>query len=251
MKKTLIILISIFAMQMAHAKHSAVIDSANAYYKNAKYEQAIKAYNSVIDDGYVSAELYYNLGNSYYKSNKIALAIASYERSLKLNPNDENTLFNLKMANTYVVDKIDVIPEFFLKSWTSKVTGLFQSNTWAVISIVCFVAFLLFLVLFFFSGNMALRKVVFALSIVAIILVIFSFSFARIQKNEALSEPSAIVLTPSVVVKSSPDQSGTELFLIHEGLKVKVMKELGDWREIKLSDGKRGWLQIKDLIVIE
>lgn len=251
MKKIFLIISIIFAVNIANAKHNATIDSANTYYKNAEYEKAINVYKSIINSGYHSAELYYNLGNAYYKSNKIAYAIANYERSLKLNPNDESTKFNLKMANTHVVDKIEVLPLFFLKSWSSNIVMSLQSNTWAVISLSAFLFALVLLLFFFLSNSVVLRKFAFVISIFAFVTVIFTFNFSRKQKWVAQNNPDAIVLTPSVVVKSSPDDSGTELFLIHEGLKVQIVGKLDEWREVKLSDGNRGWIKLNNLIIID
>lgn len=231
-------------------QEEALIDSANIYYKNAAYEKAIQAYESVLGNGFESAELYYNLGNSYYKSNKIALAIANYERSLKLNPNDEDVVFNLRMANTYVVDKIDVLPQFFLSSWMQRFIQTFDSYVWAIFSMVAFVIALILLLFFFLSNSIVLRKVSFWIGVFVLFVSIVTFNFSRKQKILAELEPEAIVLTPSVVVKSSPDESGTQLFLIHEGLKVTVVDKLGEWREVKLSDGNVGWLKVSDIIII-
>lgn len=251
MKKIAIIIGFLLASNLNFAQHTALIDSANAYYTNAEYEKAIEAYQQIVTEGYQSAELYYNLGNAYYKSNKIAYAIANYERSLKLNPNDESTKFNLKLANTHVVDKINVLPQFFLKTWWQKLIDSFDSNTWAVVSIIAFVFMLTLLLFFFLSNRSALRKWTFVIGLFALFITIFTFSFSKKQKWLAENQPDAIVLSPSVVVKSSPDESGTELFLLHEGLKVSIIDQLGDWQEVKLSDGNRGWLQKNNLIIID
>jgi tetratricopeptide (TPR) repeat protein len=227
-----------------------LVDSAANFYAASQYEKAIAAYQQVIENGYESAELYYNLGNAYYKSNKIPLAITNYERALKLAPGDEDILFNLQLANTHVVDKIEIIPEFFLTSWWNRFIQLFSSNQWALLSISTFVAGLVLLLVFFLSGRVVARKLSFWMAVLFILASIFSFNFSRKQKWFALNEPEAIIMTPSIVVKSAPSETGTELFLIHEGLKVKVTDKLGDWREIKLSDGNKGWVKHEDLIVI-
>jgi len=232
------------------SKEQALVDSANIYYSNSKYEKAISAYESVVSNGFESAELYYNLGNAYYKSNKIAFAIVNYERSLKLNPNDDDVIFNLRMANTYVVDKIDVLPMFFLSSWMQRFIQTHDSNIWAIISMAGFVLAIALLLMFFLSNNIAIRKTSFWIGVLVLFVSVMSFNFARKQKLLTELEPEAIVITPSVVVKSSPVESGTQLFLIHEGLKVTVVDKLGDWREVKLSDGNVGWLKKSDLVII-
>lgn len=232
------------------SKEQALVDSANIYYSNSDYEKAINTYESIVNNGFESAELYYNLGNAYYKSNKIALAIVNYERSLKLNPNDQDVVFNLRMANTYVVDKIDVLPMFFLSSWMQRFIQTLDSNTWAIISMAGFISALSLLLMFFLSNNVAIRKISFWIGVLVLFVSVMSFSFSRKQKMLAELEPEAIVVTPSVVVKSSPDESGTQLFLIHEGLKVTVVDKLGEWCEVKLSDGNEGWLKEVDLVII-
>lgn len=226
------------------------IDSANQCYTDGKYEKAIGFYEQVVNNGYESSDLYYNIGNAYFRSNKMSLAILNYERALKLDPSNADAEFNLQLANTYVVDKIDVIPPIFLKVWWHNLVLMFDTNVWAIISMIAFIGATVLFLLFFLSGSMVTRKLAFWLGAVVLFVSILSFNFSRKQKWMDVNEPYAIVVTPSVVVKSSPDVSGTQLFLIHEGLKVQITDELGDWRRIKLSDGNIGWLKVEDLIKI-
>jgi tetratricopeptide (TPR) repeat protein len=226
------------------------LDSAANNYKAAQYEKSISIYENIVAQGYQSAELYFNLGNAYYKSNKFPMAIVNFERALKLNPNDEDIKFNLQLANTHVVDKLDVLPEFFLKTWKQSFVQILNSNQWAVLSLVTFIVGLGLLLLFFLTDKAMLRRFSFWIGALLIVSSILSFNYARKQINLALNEPDAIVITPSVVVKSSPDESGTELFLMHEGLKIKVTGKLGQWSEIKLSDGNKGWVKTTDFVVI-
>lgn len=247
-----ILLLAVAIMPFASSahNHTAQLDSAAACYQAAKFEQAIDIYEGILSQGYESAELYFNLGNAYYKSNKFPYAIANYERALKLNSTDEDVLFNLQLANTHVVDKIDVLPEFFLKSWGLSLVRSLTSNQWAMVSIVSFVVALLLFLLFFLSDRPALRKAAFWVGCLLLVATFFEFRFSGKQSEALLNEPDAIVVTPSVVVKSSPDSMGTELFLIHEGLKVKVTAVQGEWSEIKLSDGNKGWVRTSDYVVI-
>jgi len=250
MKKILIIILLITTGWSIKAQQQQLLDSAAQYYADRKYEKAIEAYQKILDDGYESAELYYNLGNAYYKSNKIPYAILNYERAKKLNPKDEDINFNLKLANTHVVDKIDVIPEFFLTSWWGDLINTMSSNKWAIISMAAFVIALTGLLIFFLSKVVLLRQIGFWGGILLLVVAAFTFNFSRKQYIKTQSTPQAIIVTPSVVVKSSPSDGGTELFLIHEGLKVTVTDKLGSWREIKLSDGNEGWIKESDLEVI-
>lgn len=251
--RKLILFISILSFGftgIANEKQMQLMDSAASYYSAAKFEKAIETYEKVLANGYESAELYYNLGNAYFKSNKVAQSIVNYERAKRLLPADEDIEFNLRLANTHVVDKIDVIPEFFLSSWWNKFNQILSSNQWAIISLSSFVLSLLLLLFFFLSQQVVARKVTFWLGLLLIVASVFTFNFSRKQKWLAENEPEAIIQTPSVVVKSSPSENGTELFLIHEGLKVKVTDHLNDWREIRLPDGNKGWIKNLDVIVI-
>ncbi|MBI9069839.1 MAG: tetratricopeptide repeat protein [Salinivirgaceae bacterium] len=252
MKRVLIVIISIVFTLFVNANeiYNQKIDSAATYYSNAKFEKAIEVYEQILADDYESAELYYNLGNAYFKSNKIALSIVNYERAKKLLPSDEDIEFNLSLANTHVVDKIDVVPEFFLSSWWSRFIQLLTSNEWGYISLFAFVVGLILLLFFFLSHKVLTRKLSFWIAIILIISSLFSFSFSKKQMWIAQNEPDAIILTPSVIVRSAPSEGGTELFLIHEGLKVKVTDKLGDWREVRLSDGNKGWIKEIDVLVI-
>jgi tetratricopeptide (TPR) repeat protein len=244
------LLVLFVVVQAKASEQSQLLDSAAQYYNASHFEKAIGAYEQILDKGYESAELYYNLGNAYYKSNKIPMAITNYERALVLSPGDEDIMFNLQLANTHVVDKIESLPEFFLSSWYFRFIQVLSSNQWAFISMATFVLGLVLLLVFFLSGRVIARKVSFWFAVLFIISAVFTFNFSHKQMWLAENEPAAIIMTPSVVVKSSPSETGTELFLIHEGLKVKLTDKLGDWRQIRMSDGNKGWVKQEDLEVI-
>ena len=232
------------------AQQAQLLDSAAQYYSNNSFEKAILTYEGILESGFESAELYYNLGNAYYKSNKIPFAILNYERAKKLSANDEDIEFNLRLANTHTVDKIKILPEFFLTSWWSNLVQLLSSNQWAIISIVVFLLGLIGFIVFFMSQITLMRQFSFWLGVTLIIVSVFTFSFAQKQYWLSKNKPAAIIITPSIVVKSSPSTGGTDLFLIHEGLKVIVTDKLGKWTEIKLTDGNEGWIKDTDLVII-
>ncbi len=251
MKSAITIISILYIAFTANAQHSyQPLDSANTYYSNGNFEKAIQLYEQVLSEGVHSSELYYNLGNAYYKSNKYPMAIVNYERALKLSPGDSDIAFNLEMANMNIIDKLEVMPEFFLSNWRYKFNHLLSSNIWALISIALFVSGLLLLLVFFFSRISVIRKATFWIGILFIGSFFVSFNASRKMKWYAEKEPEAIIITPSVVVKSAPNAAGTELFIIHEGLKIKVVDQLDDWRRIRLSDGNKGWLKVSDLVVI-
>ncbi|MDR2681391.1 MAG: tetratricopeptide repeat protein [Tannerella sp.] len=227
----------------------AEIKAAETAYASEQYGQAIELYESVLKNYGDSYELYYNLGNCYYKTGKTAHAILNYERALLIKPGDSDIRFNLEMAKQQT-DKIEPLEEFFLKKWFRSVQNLISVDSWATVGILCFVSFICCLVLFFFSKWMRLRKTGFYLGILLFVVIIFTNIFAYNQKEELVNRNGAIVFSPTVTVKSSPDNSGTDLFVLHEGTKVFIRSTVGDWHEIALEDGNIGWINKKDITII-
>ena len=230
--------------------NDALWETANKMYIEGKFDQAIETYQKINNSGYESAELYYNMGNSYYKINKIAKAVLYYEKALQLSPNDEDIRFNLELANRYVVDKIEKIPIFFITNWIISIRNLFSANKWAVLSLMFFFATLVFITIYLISRKYGLKKLSFWISLLFIVLFLSSLYFSYKQKQVILKDDTAIIMSPSVTIKSSPDTSGNDLFVLHEGTKVWVLDQISDWREIKLSDGTKGWLKATDLEII-
>ncbi|MDR2913546.1 MAG: tetratricopeptide repeat protein [Tannerella sp.] len=228
----------------------ADIKAAETAYVAEQYDKAIEIYESVLKNYGDSYELYYNLGNSYFKTGKMAPAILNYERALLIKPGDGDIRFNLELAKQQTVDNIEPLQEFFLKKWFRSVQNLIGVDSWAAVGIVSFVLFICSLILFFFSKWMRLKKLGFYFGILLFIVVIFANVFAYNQRKELLNRFGAIVFSPTVTVKSSPDNSGTDLFVLHEGTKVFIRNSVGDWNEIVLEDGNIGWINKKDIIVI-
>lgn len=248
MKKILFFLF-IFCACVAHAQEEA-IKEAEAAYTQENYEEAVQKYESILTNHGESSQIYYNLGNAYYKSGQIAPAILNYERALLLDPGDSDIRFNLQLAKQRAVDRIEPVDEFFLKNWFHSVQGMGATDSWAKLGIFSFLIFIGCLLLFFFSRRIRLKKAGFYLGIVFLIIVVFSNIFARNQKNERINRTEAIVFSPTVTVKSSPDASGTDLFILHEGTKVSVKSTLGEWNEIESEDGNVGWMPVKDIQII-
>lgn len=242
----LIILIQVSTLLGNAQKIDPLVDSANAAYANGRYEKAIAFYENVIDKGLVSAGIYYNLGNAYYKSHNIASAILNYERARQLAPNNEDIQYNLELARKQTTDKIEQIPEFFLVRWGQQFVDFFSSNVWALISLISFIAFLVLFAIYLYSGKLGVKKTSFGIGLITLIISVASFAFAYQQKQDIVNSGEAIVFSPKVTVRSSPSESGTELFVIHKGTKVYLVDdEIKGWYEIKLADGNKGWLKRK------
>jgi len=226
--------------------YSQDIDSlyakGNQLYSDGNFEEAIQTWEELTESGYIAAAIYYNLGNAYFKSNKIAPAILNYERAKILAPHNKDINYNLELARTYVVDKIDELTEVFYLRWYKNIVQRFSSNTWAIITIIAFVFFLILFSVYLYAKSYLSKKVAFWLSILLLFIWLCAFAFFWSGNKLVTEHNKAIVFSPSVTVLSSPDESGTELFLIHEGTKVTIVDDLNEWTEILLSSGTKGWL---------
>ena len=219
-----------------------LLQKANELYSKNKYKEAIDVYNQILMTNMESPEVYFNLGNAYYKSGQYTSSILNYERAKLLAPDDEDISFNLEVANQKVVDSIQELPGIFIVRWWDSLVNSQTTDTWAVISIISFLVFLTMMGFYFFARTGSVKRITFWSGCLLILLTIFSWSFAAKQKSRLVNHAYAIVMSPTVTVKSSPAESGTNLFVVHEGLKVKITDKLGDWVEIRLADGNKGWL---------
>ncbi|MDR3138029.1 MAG: tetratricopeptide repeat protein [Tannerellaceae bacterium] len=226
------------------------VKAAEEAYAAGEFIAAAEKYEALLLTYGESPQIRYNLGNAYYKAGKIAPAILHYERALLLNPGDADIRFNLQLAREKVIDRIEPVGQFFLVRWYLSVQDMGKADAWAKAGIGAFLLFVGCMALFVFAGRVALKKLGFYTGLGLLAIVAVTNIFARNQKNKLLQRNSAIVFAPTVTVKSSPDASGTDLFVLHEGTKVTVRSTLGRWSEIELADGNIGWMQGKDFEVI-
>lgn len=247
MKKWILIWPLLFCMEWGWAQDMNLTRQAENFYREGKYRQAAEAYNQILGAGLESEALYYNLGNSYYKLGENTKAILNYERALLINPSNKDARYNLKMAQEQAVDKIEVLPEIFFLRWYKALVAYFSADQWAYISVAFFLLFLCGVALFFFSSRVGWKKLGFIGGIVLLFFTVMTVIFTVKQNSRVADRDYAIVMTPSVTVKGAPDNSGTDLFVIHEGLKVQVIGSLGDWVNIRLGDGNEGWVVKNDV----
>ncbi len=240
------ILFFLFVIQVLFLKaneNDNNLTEANKAYSEGEFDTAIILYESILDNGFDAPELYYNLGNAYFKTNDIPAAILNYEKAKKTDPNNEDIEFNLKVANSKIVDKIEAVPELFIWRWWRSVYNLFSVDVWGIISVVCFFVVFLLFVIYLISRNLSLRKFAFWFGTLMLSITFFTISCAYLHYNIVKSEKEAIVFTPTITVKSSPDKNSVDLFVVHEGTKVKIIDFIGEWYEIKIANGSEGWFE--------
>jgi tetratricopeptide (TPR) repeat protein len=221
--------------------------SGTDLYNAGNYREALDVWMKLYDSGIRSAAIDYNIGNAYFKLGNVPGSILFYERARLLKPADEDISYNLQIAKTLAVDKFAAIPDLFFVTWYNFISLSLSSNSWAVLSLLTFVLFLLLLSLYFYSKNYRLKVTGFWVALFLLFFSVLSFSFSARNKSLVLNSSKAIIMSPQVNGKSSPDQSGTDLFLLHEGTKVTVGDKVGDWYEIRLSDGNKGWVPSNSL----
>lgn len=234
-------------MLMPLSANAITKQNADDEYAKGNYQQAIKDYQEILKTG-VSSEIYYNLGNAYYRTDNITQALLAYERALQLSPGDNDIRFNLQYARSKTIDKITPETEMFFVTWYNSLVNLTSVDRWANTAIVSIVMALLLILVFLFAPQMWARKSGFYGSAVFLLLFAFANLFAFQQKHELETKQGAIVIAPTVNVKKTPAASGTDVFVIHEGTRVDITdRGMKQWRGIKLADGREGWLKTSQI----
>ncbi|MGC9471494.1 MAG: tetratricopeptide repeat protein [Bacteroidales bacterium] len=226
------------------------LEEANRTYSEGDYATAIEKYKQIIDSGYVAAGVYYNLGNAYFRNHRLADAILYYERAKLLRPRDRDILFNLELADSYVKDNIEELPRPFFSRWYFAVVRALPPAVWGWISLGTFALAFLFFYLYLTLHRPGTRRWNLRIAVVMLLFSIFSLVFAREHFGLMYVKQRAVIYQPSVTVKSTPDESGTDLFVLHEGTRVTLEDEMGEWHEIRISDGNKGWVPGEAIRVI-
>lgn len=243
-----------FAFLIASTVHAGEADAefqkANALYQKQNYDSAAKIYEQLIAQEYHSPEIYYNLANSYYKTNNTARAILNYERALKLKPQDEDIIFNIKVAQLKAVDKIEPVPVIFYRRWLSNIASLFSTDGWSRFVIICIWLMFVFATVYIVSPRTSMRRIGFVIAAFFLLLSLSGWALSGISYAEQVSQKSAVVMSVSAYVKSSPGDNNTDLFLLHEGTRVDIIDEYENWVKIRLSNGSIGWLKSSDMEII-
>ena len=221
--------------------------SADSLYAAEHYQQAAHEYEALLKQG-ISSDIYYNLGNCYYRMDDMTRAVLNYECALLLSPGDRDVRLNLQLARSKTIDKIVPESEMFFVTWYRSLVNLMSVDGWARTAIVSLVVALILALLYLFSDRIWLRKLGFFGGILLLLTFALSNLFAYQQKQALVHRTGAIIIHSAVNVKSTPAHNGTDLFILHEGTKVTITDDsMNDWKEIRVADGKEGWLQTKDI----
>ncbi len=237
------ILFLLISITVSGGNVTELFNLGNEAYKQQEYSKALSIYDSINNMGYESAELYFNIGNCYFKTGDVAPAILNYERAKRLSPGDEDIAFNLQLANLRTTDKIEPIPEFILAKYWNVFKQALSSCGWTKIFLTFIWIIFVSIAMILYSNNVVMKRVVFLITIISVLASVLFLTTAWSQHKKEQSKNHAIIFDNNAYVKSSPDENSTDLFIIHEGLKVKVIDGLGEWSKIKLADGKVGWVK--------
>ena len=232
------------------AQVETVKAEADQAYIDEHYVDAAQLYEQILTQEYISAEVHFNLGNAYFKNGQIAPSILNYERALKLSPQDEDILFNLRLANLSVKDKVEEIPQLFFVTWWHVILQALSVDGWAWSVVISLILALAGLILFRFSAEEGMKRLTFFTAIIALVWCLFSLYAARESYNHAVNDKRAVVFASTINAKSAPDKKGKDLFVLHEGLVVTVSDELNGWVRIKLSNGDVGWVEASNIVSI-
>lgn len=250
MKKIVFITALLFGL-FTSAQSEPLFTRATDAYNEGDFNKAIENYLAIIDAGHHSAELYFNLGNSYYKLNQVAPSIYYYEKALLLKPNDSEVKNNLAYAQNMTLDAIEVMPETGLSNIYKNVTGFLSFDQWGYTAVIFILLFVLLYIGFHFLKYATQKRIAFITSIVSLLIAVVSVVFAFLQYSDFQANQPAIVFDNEVKVTSEPNQRSQAIFALHEGTKLNVLEELEGYKKIRISDGQTGWLNSESIKLLK
>lgn len=249
--KQLIPIILLLVSFFGNAQNEALFSQATDSYNNGDYQKAIDYYLGILENGKHSSELYFNLGNTYYKLNQIAPSIYNYEKALLLSPNDAEIKNNLSYAQNMTLDAIETLPETGLAKIYKSITEIMSFDEWSYTAVVFMILFALLYIAFYYFRYATQKRIAFISSIAALFISLGSAAFAFVQYNDFKSDQPAIVFSSEVQIKAEPNQRSEQIFILHEGTKVNVLEELNEWKKIKIVDGKTGWVTSESIRLLK
>lgn len=246
MKNVVYILFFISSLISAQSVEK-LFQEANDLYKVGKYEEAIAFYEKIENEDVISSELYYNLGNCYYKLNNIAATIYNFEKALLIDPMNEDAANNLIFAKRLTIDNIEALPKSVFQKFDENYIKKLSYNSWAIVAVIFSIVGSLLFLLFYFSYTPSKKRLFFTGSVLCLLLLIISITISYKEYSYSKSNIEAIVFAEKTEVKNSPTFNSEDIFTLHEGTKVKVLDSIDNWKKIKLADGKIGWIDSEDI----
>lgn len=241
MKQTIYLLL-LFISTLSFAQNETLFTEANQAYADENYEVAVSKYEKILDDGYSSKAVYFNLGNSHYKLNNVGPSIYYYEKALMLDPSDEDTQNNITYSRQMTIDAIDTVPKTGVSKLVNNIIGKLSVSGWAWLAVVASITFVVLMLLYYFASASLKKRLFFIFGSLSVIIAIVAIVFAFQQQDVMENQEYGIIFPEEVTVRAEPNPRAEQLFLLHEGTKARILYDFDDWRKIELADGKQGWM---------
>ena len=250
MKNTVLYLLFFLLSLSTFAQSKTLFEQGNTLYNEGKFTEALDKYETILEGDKHSAELYFNIANAHYKLNHIAPSIYYYEKAAQLNPNDKDIKNNMAFAKNMTIDAIDTLPEVGFSKLVNNMTRIMSFNDWAKLAVGFVIAFVVLFLLYYFAYSTTKKRLYFVSSLIAVFLALFSLVFTFHNYNLVQKNNPAIVFAQEAQVKSEPNLRSDIAFTLHEGMKVQILDTVSNWKKIKLSDGKTGWVITDDVKIL-
>lgn len=247
--KKLVLLLFLSLIQFTISAND-IFEAANEKYQAGDFDAAIQQYEQLIAEGYLVAELHYNLGSAYFRKNDLTNAVLHFEKAAVLNPGDSNTEYNLELVKSKLPDQFEVIPDFFMSRWRNSLQDLFRPNTWGILGLLLLWTGIAGLIVWFKGNSRELRKQGFTAGILLLIVSLLPFFLGFGAAKKRANSQRAVVMVSETPLKSAPDELSEEVLLLHGGTTLSILDQIGDWKKIRLSNGEEGWLETTSLEVI-
>ena len=248
--KSLFTLLLLMAGILLAQDPQSLFQQANQAYRQQEFEKAAVLYQQILSQGYESRDVYYNLGNCYYRLNQVGQSVLYYEKALKLDPHDVDVRYNLELVNLKVIDRIEIPPRLFLFEFWDNLKNFYSLAQLTRLVVILFAMTILLVILWLFVKQYRLKRWLMSLAAILVFLTIFWSYLLFIQSHTFTEQRQAVVLVSSVTVRSAPDDSSTDVFILHEGVKVHLDELRSEWVKISLADGKSGWLRAESLAIV-
>lgn len=245
--KIFLLFVMVFVSLSAFSQNVNLFDQGKELYKNGKYQQAINSWMKILENGEHSAALYFNLGNAHYKLNHIGPSVYYYEKALQLAPNDPDIKNNLAFAENARIDAIEPLPQTVFSKWYENLSGIFTYNGWAIVAVAFAIGFVALFLFYYFAFSEKKKRLLFVSAMLAGFLLVTSLAMAFLTYGDYTKNQPAIIFANEIEVKTEPTLGSNVAFKLHEGTKVQILAQDGNWFRITLADGKDGWIPASDL----